>query len=62
MMFFGKPIDAEEACRIGLINKVVPPDQVMPSAREWAQELCKVAPLAVRAIKEALWFDPGGCL
>ena len=54
MMFFGKPIDAEEACRIGLINKVVPPDQVMPSAREWAEDLCKAAPLAVRAIKEAM--------
>jgi enoyl-CoA hydratase/carnithine racemase len=54
MMFFAKPIDAEEACRFGLINKMVPPDQVMPAAKEWAAEICKVAPLAVRAIKEAM--------
>ena len=54
MMFFGKPIDAEEAYRIGLVNKVVAPDQVMTVAREFAEELCKVAPLSVRAIKEAM--------
>jgi enoyl-CoA hydratase/carnithine racemase len=54
MMFFGKPIDAEEAYRIGLVNKVVAPDQVMTAAREFAEELCKVAPLSVRAIKEAM--------
>jgi len=54
MMFMGKVVDAEEACRIGLVNKVVPADQVMPVAKEWAQDLCKVAPLAVKAIKESM--------
>lgn len=54
MMFFGKPVDAQEAYRIGLVNKVVPPDQVMPVAREWAKDLCKMAPLSLRAIKEAM--------
>jgi enoyl-CoA hydratase/carnithine racemase len=54
MMFFGKPIDAEEAYRIGLVNKVVAPGEVMTVAREFAEELCKVAPLSVRAIKEAM--------
>ena len=54
MMFFGKPIDAQEAYRIGLVNKVVAPDQVMTAAREWAEELCNMAPLSVRAIKEAM--------
>jgi len=54
MLFFGKPIDAQEAYRIGLVNKVVESDQVMGTAREWAEGLCKVAPLAVRAIKEAI--------
>lgn len=54
MMFFGKPIDAQEAYRIGLVNKVVASDQVMTVAKEWAEELCKVAPLSVRAIKKAM--------
>lgn len=54
MMFFGKPVDAQEAYRIGLVNKVVPQDQLMTVAREWAKELCNVAPLSIKAIKEAM--------
>jgi len=54
ILLLGKPIDAQEAFRIGLVNKVVPPDKVMPTAKEWAQNLCQVAPLAVRAAKEAM--------
>lgn len=37
-----------------MVNKVVAPDQVMTVAKEWAEELCKVAPLFVRAIREAM--------
>ena len=37
MMLTGDPIDAEEAYRIGLINKIVPPEQVMPVAMAWAK-------------------------
>ena len=54
LLFTGKPIDAKEAYRIGLVNEVVPPQEVMPRAREWADRICKVSPLAVRAIKEAM--------
>ena len=50
----GKPIDAQEAYRIGLVNKVVPQDKLMPTAKEWAEAICQVAPLAVRATKEAM--------
>ena len=49
-----KPIDAQEAYRIGLVNKVVPPEQLMPAAKEWAENICQAAPLAVRAAKEAM--------
>jgi enoyl-CoA hydratase/carnithine racemase len=59
ILFLGKPIDAQEAYRIGLINKVAPPDRVMPSAMEWAEEMCSVAPLAVRSIKEAMLRSRG---
>ena len=54
LLLMGKPIDAQEAYRIGLVNKVVPPEAVMPTAREWAEVICQVGPLAVRAAKEAM--------
>ncbi|MFC1893006.1 enoyl-CoA hydratase/isomerase family protein [Chloroflexota bacterium] len=54
LALMGKVIDAEEAYRIGLVNKVVPPEQVMTVAREWAEVICRAAPLAVRAAKEAM--------
>ena len=50
----GRPIDAQEAYRIGLVNKVVPAEEVMPTAKEWAQVICQAGPLAVRAAKEAM--------
>lgn len=54
MLFFGDPIDADEAYRIGLVNKVVPQDQLIPTATEWAQKLAELPPLAVRGAKEAM--------
>jgi enoyl-CoA hydratase/carnithine racemase len=54
ILFLGRPIDAEEAYRIGLVNRVVPQDRVMPTAREWAEALCHVGPLGVRAAKQAM--------
>jgi len=54
MMFTGKTIDVQEAYRIGLVNKVVPLDQLMPEAKKLAEEICKAAPLAVRTAKECI--------
>ncbi|MFH1383178.1 MAG: enoyl-CoA hydratase-related protein [Chloroflexota bacterium] len=54
ILLLAKPIDAQEAYRIGLVNKIVPPDQVMTAAKEWANTICQLAPLAVRAAKEAM--------
>ena len=54
ILLMGKPIDAQEAYRIGLVNKIVPPEEVMPTAREWAETICQAGPLAVRATKEAM--------
>lgn len=53
ILLVGKPIDAQEAYRIGLVNKVVPQDQVLATAKEWAEAICQNGPLAVRAAKEA---------
>jgi len=54
ILLMGKPIDAQEAYRIGLVNKVVPQAEVMPTAKEWAGVICQAGPLAVRAAKEAM--------
>jgi len=54
ILLTGKPIDAQEAYRIGLVNKVVPREEVMATAKEWAEALCQVGPLAVRAAKQAM--------
>ena len=54
MIFMGTVLDAQEAWRIGLVNKVVPLDQLLPTAREWAEKICTKGPLAVRRAKEAM--------
>ena len=54
ILLMGRPIDAQEAYRIGLVNKVVPLEELMPTAREWAEVICQAGPLAVRAAKEAM--------
>jgi len=54
ILFTGKPIDAQEAYRIGLVNKVVSQEELMPTAKEWAETLCQVGPLGVRAAKQAM--------
>ena len=54
LILMGRIIDAEEAYRIGLVNKVVSLEQLMPTARGWAETICQHAPLAVRAAKEAM--------
>jgi enoyl-CoA hydratase/carnithine racemase len=54
MIFSGKMIDATEAYRVGLVNKVVPLDKLMPVAKEIAEAICEAGPVAVRAAKEAM--------
>ena len=52
MMYSGEIINAEKAKEIGLLSKVVPPDQLMPEAKALAKKLMKGAPLAVKGVKE----------
>jgi enoyl-CoA hydratase/carnithine racemase len=54
MLTSGRPIDAQEAYRIGLVNRVVPPSELMNEARKMAEMLLKPAPLAARAAKQAM--------
>lgn len=52
LLLTGKPIDARRAYDIGLVNEVVPGDQLMATAMKWAEAICKNGPLAVRTAKE----------
>jgi len=52
MLLTGDPIDAATAARFGLVNKVVPKEQLMSSAMAMAQRIASNAPLAVQAAKE----------
>ena len=54
ILLTGNRINAEEAYRIGLISRVVPLDQLMPTAKEIADTICQRGPLGVRACKEAM--------
>lgn len=54
MLFSGRTIDAQEAYRTGLVNRVVPLAQLMPAVKELAEAICETGPLAVRAAKEAM--------
>ncbi len=53
LLITGGRFDAEWALRYGLVNHVVPVDQVMAKAREIAEAICENGPLAVRAVKES---------
>jgi enoyl-CoA hydratase/carnithine racemase len=50
----GNFINGAEAARIGMVNYAVPPEQVMPKARELAQELADGPTLAIRGSKLAV--------
>ena len=54
MMLTGAPIDAREAWRIGLVNRVVPPEELMPRTIEMAQRIAAQAPVAVRYVLAAV--------
>ena len=54
IIFLGVPMAAEEAYRLGLVNKVVPQAHLLPTAKEWASKICEKGPLAIRRAKEAM--------
>ena len=54
MLLLGRRMSAEEAHRHGLINLVVPAEDLMERARAWADQLADAAPLALQTVKEVL--------
>ncbi len=67
LIFTGRHIRADEAFDIGLVNRVVPPDELKPSALSLAGAICKNAQPAVRLAKKAIAYSEStitaaGCL
>ncbi|MCR4431173.1 MAG: enoyl-CoA hydratase-related protein [Tepidanaerobacteraceae bacterium] len=54
MIIFGDIIDAAEAFRIGLVNKVVPQEKLMDEVGEWVKKIKALPKLAVQYAKEAV--------
>ena len=54
MIFRANMIDAQEAHRIGLVNKVVPQEELMDTCKKVAKEIMGNAPIAVQLAKTAI--------
>ena len=59
LLFTGRRVTAEEALRLGLVDRLVPAESVLESAGELAGSIAANAPLAVRAVKRALEVSHG---
>ena len=56
LLFTGDFISAEEAHRIGLVNRIVPPDKLLDEALALSAKIAKRAPLAIGAAKACVNF------
>jgi len=54
LVFSGRFVDAQEASTIGLVDRVVGPDEVYDEAMKWARSLASGARVALRAAKAAI--------
>ena len=54
LYYRARTIDAQECLDIGLVNAVVPNEELMPTAMQWAQEIADNAPMAVQTTKRMM--------
>ena len=62
ILLVGDQISAAEAYRIGLVNRVVAADAVLPTAQALAEKMAQNSPLAMRKAKEAMVTSSGRSL
>ena len=55
-LLFGAVYSPQEAHRLGMVNRVMPPEQLIPTAMEWAEALAKRPPRSIAAIKRAVYL------
>jgi len=54
LIFTGRNIKANDALNMGLVNKVVPADELMPTVEKLAHGICKKGPIAIALAKAAI--------
>ncbi len=54
LLYFGDAIDAETACRLGMVNRVVPLAELREKSLAWAKRLSLISPEALYATKRAI--------
>ena len=59
LMLLGEGVSAQRAQEMGLVNHVVAPDQVLPTALDLARRVCLGAPVALEKTKEAMVRSSG---
>ncbi len=57
LLLYGNLIKPPEALALGLINKIVPRDEIESQAMEWAEELAKKSPIAVQIAKTSFYHS-----
>jgi len=55
MILTGRRVSAEEGKQLGFVNGVVPPTELMATARKWANTIMEASPMSVRASKQAVY-------
>jgi len=55
MSLFSEVYSARRAMELGLVTEVVPDDQLMPTARSWAERLAAGPPIAIRVTKRMMY-------
>ncbi|WP_132058409.1 1,4-dihydroxy-2-naphthoyl-CoA synthase [Halorussus amylolyticus] len=60
IFYLGKDYDAEEAAEMGMVNEVVPHEDLETVALEWAEEVNRKSPTAIRMLKYAFNLDSDG--
>lgn len=59
ILLTGRPVDAQRALQIGLVNHVLPASEVLPKAMEMAQQIAGNGPLAVQQVKQTVFAASG---
>jgi enoyl-CoA hydratase/carnithine racemase len=57
LIFTGEVIGAEEALALGIVSRIVSPDQLLPTTRELAHSIAQGPPIAIRLAKRALYHN-----
>jgi enoyl-CoA hydratase/carnithine racemase len=55
MILTARRVNAAEGKDLGFVNEVVPAAELMAAAKRWAQQICELSPMSIRASKQAVY-------